>query len=205
MEATARMPGTPGSTRTRDAADAHIHQLLRLATALAPAAPAAGRGTVTAPLGVDLETLTDSQTISWAQSLEHLDRILSALQVQVAGVLAARTRASRFSDVGITKPVALLTTSLNLSAAEASRRLRLAEHFMPTTDPLTTVTTPPPQPVLGSAFFSGELSVEQALIVSGFTEDAGHLAAAGRIPAESADELEATLTGYAAAEPPDFL
>ncbi|MHA7306939.1 HNH endonuclease signature motif containing protein, partial [Arthrobacter sp. TMN-49] len=37
------------------------------------------------------------------------------------------------------------------------------------------------------------------------TEDAGHLAAAGRIPAESADELEATLTGYAAAEPPDFL
>ena len=193
---------------------AHIHQILRLAAALAlaasagsshSAAGAAADGSVTAPLGVDLNGLTDAQAISWGQSLEQLDNILSALQVQVAGVLAARTRASRFSDAGFTKPVALLTASLKLGAAEASRRLRLAEHFLPVTDLLTTVTTPPDQPILGSAFFRGELSSEQALVVSAFTDDAGHLADAGRIPAQTARELETTLTGYALDEPPDFL
>ncbi|POH74964.1 HNH endonuclease signature motif containing protein [Arthrobacter glacialis] len=224
MEATARTPGNPGSTRSQRAVGQHIHQLLRLAAALAdspacsPAAPEGStveaplHGTplvearlVEVPLGVDLAGLTDTQTISWGQSLEQLDHILSALQVQVAGELAARTRASRFSDAGFTKPVALLTSSLKLGAAEASRRLRLAEHFLPVTDVLTTVITPPTQPILGSAFFSGELSVEQALVVSGFADDARHLSAAGLIPEESAHDLETTLTNYAKDEPPDFL
>lgn len=213
METTARTPGHPGSTRAQAAVGAHIHQLLRLAAALAPsgACPADPSSadqpgfTVEAPLGVELDALTDAQAISWGQSLERLDHILSALQVQVAGELAARTRASRFSDAGFTKPVALLTTSLKLGAAEASRRLRLAEHFLPVTDLLTTVITPPSQPILGSAFFKGELSTEQALVVSAFTDDAGHLADAGRIPAHQARELETTLTEYARDEPPDFL
>lgn len=219
METTARTPGNPGTTGAQKAVGQHIHQLLRLAAALtdSPACPPAdperstveapllGTPLVGAPLGVDLAGLTDTQTISWGQSLEHLDHILSALQVQVAGELAARTRASRFSDAGYTKPVALLTTTLKLSAAEASRRLRLAEHFLPVTDLLTTVTTPPTQPILGSSFFRGELSVEQALVVSGFADDARHLEAAGRIPEESAHDLETTLTAYAKDEPPDFL
>ncbi|MEO8220457.1 MAG: DUF222 domain-containing protein [Specibacter sp.] len=213
METTAGTPGNPGSTRAQAAVGAHIHQLLRLAAALAPssACPADPSSadqpgfTVEAPLGVELATLTDAQAIGWGQSLEQLDHILSALQVQVAGELAARTRASRFSEAGFTKPVALLTTSLKLGAAEASRRVRLAEHFLPVTDLLTTVTTPPTQPVLGSAFFRGELSTEQALVVSAFTDDACHLADAGRIPAYKARELETTLTEYARDEPPDFL
>lgn len=189
----------------------HIHQLLRLAAALAPS-PCADSAcadseepSVAAPLGVDLAGLTDAQTIAWGQSLEQLQHTLSALQVQAAGDLAARTRAARFSDAGFTKPVALLTTFLTLSAAEASRRLRLADHFLPVTDLITTVTTPPAQPILGSAFFSGELSQEQALVVSGFADDARHLADAGRIPAQGAQDLETTLTSYAKEEPPDFL
>ncbi|MGO4385890.1 DUF222 domain-containing protein, partial [Specibacter sp. RAF43] len=111
----------------------------------------------------------------------------------------------RFSEAGITHPAGVLTGSLLLSGAEANRRLRLAEALLPVTDPLSARTAAPTRPVLGAAFFAGELSAERALLVAGFAADAGHLVRAGRVPAETAGELERTLTGYAREESPDFL
>ncbi len=158
-----------------------------------------------APLGVELESLTDAQCVGWAQDLECLGRFLSALQVQAAGDLAARVREGRFEDTGASSPVELLTATLRVGRAEANRRLRLADHFLPHTNPLTLVTTGPSQPLLGSAFFTGTLSTELALLISSSTDDATHLAEAGRIPTHDAHRLEATLTGHGQEEGPDFL
>ena len=224
MEATARMPGYPGSTQDGRGIGDHVHQLLHLATALTNAAttatsaatfgsgatdPAAGSSVrenpATVPLGLDLGVFNDAGVVGWAQTLEHLDRFLTGLQVQVAGELASRVRGGRFEADGIKTPVDLLTDALNLGRAESYRRIRLAEHFLPRHDALTTLTTPPTQPVLGAAFFAGNLSQDQALIISTFTEEATHLADAGRIPTTTVVELEQTLTGYARNEAPEHL
>ncbi|ALE06952.1 hypothetical protein AL755_18290 [Arthrobacter sp. ERGS1:01] len=143
--------------------------------------------------------------LAWARDLECLGRFLAALQVQAAGEVAARSLAGRFDSAGATSPADLLTTTLRISRAEANRRLRLAKHFLPATNPLTTVVTPPSQPVLGSAFFAGDLSPELALLASASIDDATSLADAGRIPETAANDLEATLTAYAQKEGPDFL
>ncbi|WP_054010307.1 HNH endonuclease signature motif containing protein [Arthrobacter sp. ERGS1:01] len=217
MEATARTPGHPGSTDGKRDLGGHVHQVLALAAALSRAAvptPAHTPGsdeadcqysTLGTPFGLDLGSLSDASVVDWAQNLEHLGRFLVGMQVQAAGELADRALAGRFEQAGVKNPAELLTVSLNLSKAEANRRLRLAEHFLPSTNFLTAVTTPPAQPALGAAFFAGDVSSEQALIISAFTDEASHLADAGRIPEDKVRELEETLTVYATNEPPDFL
>src|SRR6185312_4028917 len=97
MEAATRTPGNPGSTRTGGGVGGHVRQLIALAEALTRAAtadsgpdvPNAGPGV---PLGMDVDSLSDAEAVSWAQELERLGSFLSALQVQVAGDLAARVR-----------------------------------------------------------------------------------------------------------------
>ncbi len=165
-------------------------------------APVDGRR-LTAPLGMDMGSLSDAQAVSWAQELEHLGAFLAALQVQAAGDLAGRVRAGRFD--GVKLPTDLFGTSLKLGRSEAGRRLRLAGKFLPATDELTLATTPAAQPVAAAPFFAGELSLERALTVSRYTEEARHLADGGRIPAQTASEVEETLTGYARAMDPDSL
>ncbi|WP_287934042.1 DUF222 domain-containing protein, partial [Arthrobacter sp.] len=202
-------PGNPGSTQDGRYAGGHVRRLIALAEALtrsaaAPGAcaPAAGRR-LTAPLGMDMGSLSDAQAVSWAQELEHLGAFLAALQVQAAGDLAGRVRAGRFD--GVKLPTDLFGTSLKLGRSEAGRRLRLAGKFLPATDELTLATNPAAQPVAAAAFFAGELSVERALTASRYTEEARHLADGGRITAQTANEVEETLTGYARAMDPDSL
>ncbi|WP_288027289.1 DUF222 domain-containing protein [Arthrobacter sp.] len=209
MEAMAGRPGNPGSTQDGRYAGGHVRRLIALAEALtrsaaAPGAcaPAAGRR-LTAPLGMDMGSLSDAQAVSWAQELEHLGAFLAALQVQAAGDLAGRVRAGRFD--GVKLPTDLFGTSLKLGRSEAGRRLRLAGKFLPATDELTLATNPAAQPVAAAAFFAGELSVERALTASRYTEEARHLADGGRITAQTASEVEETLTGYARAMDPDSL
>ncbi|NVN00840.1 DUF222 domain-containing protein, partial [Arthrobacter sp. SDTb3-6] len=152
---------------------------------------------------MDVDALSDAQAVSWAQELEHLGAYLAALQVQIAGNLAGRVRAGRFD--GIKHATDLLGTSLKLGRGEASRRLRLAERFLPVTDELTMAETPAAQPATAAAFFAGELSMERALTASRYTEEVHHLADAGRITTETADQMEHTLTGHARTMDPDSL
>ena len=208
------MPGSPGSTRHGNGAGEHIHRLLDLAASLARAAayatapvpdPDAGVRAASVPLGLELGSLTDSELVAWAQTAEHLNSFLQGVLVQAAGELATRTRAGRFAAKGVTDPAGMLVQSLKLGKAEAHRRMRLAGHLLPVPDAITLAAAPPLQPALGAAFFGGQLSIEQALIVSGFTDDAAHLANAGRIDPGVVTELEDTLTEYARDEAPDFL
>lgn len=210
MEATARVPGQPGSTQDRRTAGEHIHQLLGLAESLARAAvpkPMTPESLplVSSPLGVDLDLLSDDEAVAWAQTLEHLNRYLQGLLVQAAGELSERVYAGRYEEACSRKPAELLTSSLKLSRAEAARRIRLASHFQTSTDPLTQVPTTPSQPILGSALFTGRVSSEQALIVSGFVDEAARLANSGSILEDQPRELEELLTRQAEDEPADIL
>ena len=217
METTAKEPGIPGSTQGGKAAGEHIHQLLALAKSLVRTAGQAGQAVgegqdpaetpalFSTAMGLDLESLSDGEAAAWAQSLEHLNRLLQGLMVHAAGELSERVSAGRYQESGPRKPVDYLGSSLKLSRAEANNRLRLAERFLPSTDPLTYVVTPPSQPVLGSALFSGLVSAEQALVVSGFVGQAARLEKSGTIAAGQAQSLEATLTGHAEVEQPYFL
>ncbi|WP_288027196.1 HNH endonuclease signature motif containing protein [Arthrobacter sp.] len=224
MEATARVPGRTGTPTGTGTAGGHIHQLITLAAALTAAATAAstaasesaaataagGPGApsdpvVPAPLGVSLESLGDAELIAWGRTVEQLGRYVQALQVQAAGTIATRTHEGRYLREGHKSPADVLTDALLLSRAEAGRRLNLAQHFLPATDPLTTVTTPCDQPVLATAFFTGTTTAEQALTASHYAADAAHLAHAGRTTAEKARELETTMTTHAQTQNPDFL
>ncbi|WP_165788181.1 HNH endonuclease signature motif containing protein [Arthrobacter glacialis] len=210
MEATARVPGQPGSAQDRRTAGEHIHQLLGLAESLVrtavpkPMAPES-LPLVSSPLGVDLGLLSDDEAVAWAQNLEQLNRHLQGLLVQAAGELSERVYAGRYKDACSRKPAELLTSSLKLSRAEAARRIRLASHFQTSTDPLTQVATTPSQPILGSALFTGRVSSEQALIVSGFVDEAAWLASSGSILEAQPSELEELLTRQAEDEPADIL
>ena len=217
METTAKEPGYPGSTQGGKAAGEHIHQLLALAKSLVRTAGQAGRAVGEGPdsteapalfstaMGLNLESLSDDDAAAWAQSLEHLNRHLQGLMVHAAGELSERVSAGRYQEAGPRKPVDYLGSSLRLSRVEANNRLRLADRFLPSTDPLTYVVTPPSQQVLGSALFSGLVSAEQALVVSGFVDQAARLEKSGTITAGQAQSLEATLAGHAELEQPYFL
>lgn len=214
MEATATIPGQPGSTNGSRTAGEHIHHLLALAESLIRTATAKSRANLgtagepallATPLGLELDALSDDEAAAWAQTLEHLNRHLQGLLVQAAGELSDRVGAGRYQESGARTPAEYLSSSLKLSRAEATHRLLLAQKFLPAYDSLTQIARPPSQVVLGSALFSGKISAGQALIVSGFVDRATALAAAGRIPQEASRELEETLAGYAEVEPPYFL
>ncbi|MGO2540617.1 MAG: DUF222 domain-containing protein [Specibacter sp.] len=215
MEATAKVPGQPGSAQDGSVAGEHIHQLLGLAEALLRTAAtehatpshstAEELPLVSSPLGMELGSLTDDEAVAWAQNLEHLNRHLQGLLVQAAGELSDRVYAGRYEETCARKPTELLTSSLKLSRAEAARRIRLAGHFLASTDPLAQAAPTPSQPILGSALFTGRISAEQALIISGFVDEAARLADSGRIPADTPRGLEEMLARQAEDEPPDIL
>ena len=203
----------------------HVHQLLHLARALihatttdnparadVDAEPVGSGGGETsravlleAPFGMDLSGLSDQECVGWAQDLERLAHFQQALAVQVASEMTHRTVAGRYSALGVRGPVDMLTQSLKISASEASRRIALADAVFPSPDVIRGTLTPAPQPVLGDAFFTGQFGTEQAVIVSKFVAEAGHLLADGRITAEEHDEVETSLVESAATEDPDFL
>lgn len=215
MEATAQVPGQPGSAQDGNSVGDHIHQLLGLAEALvrttatehaAPGQPAPEeQPLVSSPLGMDLGSLSDDEAAAWAQNLEHLNRHLQGLLVQAAGELSDRVHAGRYEEACARNPAELLTSSLMISRAEAARRIRLAEHFLTSTDPLTQAAPTPSQPILGSALFTGRISAEQALIISGFVDEAARLADSGRIPEDTPQGLESMLARQAEDEPSDIL
>ncbi len=207
METTAKEPGYTGSPQDGRAVDGHVHHLLALAEALATSAATRTdpKAFVAAPLGVELASLTDNDVAAWSQTLEHLNRFLQGLIVHTSGELAERISAGRYQESGARTPADFLSSSLKLSRAEANNRLRLAQRFLPSTDPLTHVETEPSQQTLGSALFSGKVSIEQALVVSGFVDKASHLAKSGVVDAQDVSSLESTLSEHAEVEPPYFL
>ncbi|WP_051388930.1 HNH endonuclease signature motif containing protein [Arthrobacter sp. 35W] len=152
-----------------------------------------------------LEALGDHGLVELAGQLETLSRRLDAFKVQCAGEISTRTLAGRYREAGAATPVAMLRQVLQLSAAEAAKRLVLATAFLPATDPITLAQAPARQPVLGAAFLSGACSAEAALAASRAVTDAAHLAAGGRITASELEEVEARLAAVAVVESPDFL
>ncbi|MDJ0313640.1 DUF222 domain-containing protein, partial [Arthrobacter sp. H35-D1] len=199
----------------------HVRQLLNLAGALVRSASGVGAVSgvvvedVTAgvgfsaggglPFGVDLGALSDRECLGWAQDLERLAKIGQAMAVQVVAELVQRTEAGRYAVTGVRGPVDLLVQSLQVSAAEAHRRVRLAEAVLPVRDPLCGVLSPARQHVLGEVFFRGEVSQEQALLVSGFVDEAARLAANGRIDQDCFVDVETTLVEAGQGEDPDCL
>lgn len=212
----------------------HIHQLLHLAHTLVHAAttnttttdaatgpvdsnphsisdtdtdtgPGMSLSSLVTPFGMDLGGLTDQECIRWAQDLEHLARFQQTLAIHAASEITHRTVAGRYTSLGIRGPVDMLTQSLSISVSEASRRIALADAILPTPDLITGTLTPAPQHLLGEAFFSGHIGIEQSLIVSKFVGEADKLLEDGQITQEAHDEVEPSLVSSGEVEDPDFL
>ena len=232
MDETAGRPGLSASDSADFRVSGHVHQLLNLAAALvrssasatatagagstASAAASAGVGTVQdsgggessgggLPFGVDVGVLSDRECVRWAQDLEHLVRVGQALAVQVVAELVSRTEAGRYVSTGVRGPVDLLVQSLKVSAAEAHRRIRLAEAVLPVLDVFSGDIAPVRQPGLGEVFFRGEVSQEQGLLVAGFVDEAARLAENGRIDQECLAEVQSVLVEAGLGEGPDCL
>ena len=161
-------------------------------------------GLVGVPLGVDVSGLADAQCVQWAQDLEDLLHLGQALSVQIADELAQRVNAGRYAESGVRGPVDMLVQSLKVSASEAHRRLRLAHAVLPVRDVLSGEAAPVTQGALADAFFTGTLSTEMALLLSGFIDEAQRLAHSGQITAELADDVQDTLVESGREESPDF-
>lgn len=127
------------------------------------------------------------------------------MTVQVVAELAQRTEAGRYESTGVRRPVDLLVQSLKVSAAEAHRRIRLAGAVLPVRDVFRGNVAPVRQQVLGDAFFRGEVSQEQALLVAGFVDEAARLAENGRIDQDCFVDVEVTLVEAGQVEDPDCL
>ena len=184
--------------------DGHIHQLLNLAGALLRSASrGSARGGL--PFGVDVGALSDGECVRWAQDLEQLARIQQAMAVQVVAELAQRAEAGRYTATGVRRPVDLLVQSLRVSAAEAHRRIRLAGAVLPVRDVFSGDIAPVRQQMLGQAFFQGELSQDQALLISGFVDEAARFASDSRISQDSFVEVETRLVGAGRGQDPDSL
>ncbi|MDJ0314705.1 DUF222 domain-containing protein, partial [Arthrobacter sp. H35-D1] len=220
MVTTARTPGNPVSSSGNPRVGDHVHQLLSLARALVNAASdgstarggstasggsSASGGSVGVPLGMDVAVLGDVECVQWARDLEDLAHLGQALGVQIAGELAQRVEAGRYASSGVRSPVDMLVQSLKVSAGEAHRRLRLARVVLPVADALTGEVAPVAQTVLGEAFFTGAVSQEMALLVSGFVGEAQHLAHNGQTTWEVARDVEETLVEAGRDESPDFI
>ncbi|WP_333474365.1 DUF222 domain-containing protein, partial [Arthrobacter sp. HY1533] len=154
---------------------------------------------------MDVASLTDAQCLGWAQDVEASLRMGQALAVQVAGELGRRVAAGRFAESGSRGPVGLLVDALQLSASEASRRLKLAQVVLPVVDGISGAVAPVAHPVLGEAFFSGAVSQERASMVTRYLADADRLAAEGRISAETLEQVEESLVDTARVQGPDFV
>ncbi|WP_427015494.1 DUF222 domain-containing protein [Pseudarthrobacter sp. P1] len=205
VSASAR-PGQAGSCPgggppAADAADFHLHAVLRLALAAAAHAGPAGFG----PAALGLAAQTDVQLATRAAQLESLARHLGALQLQYAGELAARTRAGRYRATGAANPIAMLAETLQISGREAAHRISLAGDLLPVLDPISARTIPARLPALAEAVLSGRCSQEAALVVSSYTAQASHLADGGRITLHDVRKVETALTALAVAERPELL
>ncbi|MGP9504424.1 DUF222 domain-containing protein, partial [Specibacter sp. AOP5-B1-6] len=193
MEQAARMPGMSVSDSEDFRVGEHVHQLLNLAGALVLAAsnaasvqeaPGVWSGAASppdacsdassggVPFGMDLGALTDTECVRWAQDLERLATFQQALGVAAAAELAQRAGAGRYASTGASGAADLLVQSLKISVGEARRRISLAEAVLPTMDSVTGVLAPPTQPLLGEAFFKGEIAQEQAVMVANFADEA---------------------------------
>ncbi|WP_343320287.1 DUF222 domain-containing protein [Arthrobacter sp. TMP15] len=201
----------------------HVHQLLALAGALVRAttnattsepesastsdlsSPGSTEPTAGEPFGLELSQLTDKECVKWAQDLEKLLRFGQALVVQTTAELSQRVDAGRYATTGVRGAVDMLMQTLTISAFEARRRIRLAEVLLPVMDTVTAKIAPTEQPKLGEAFFRGDVSQEQALLISKYVEEASRLAENGRISQEKCDSVQEDLVQTAKNEGPDFL
>lgn len=216
MNTTAGRPVVPAPLSGTFRVGEHVHQLLNLVRALStnPADPAATQSTTesttdgfsgAASVGVQLGGLTDAGCVQWAKDLEQLLRLGQALAVQAAGEIQQRVTAGRYAETGARGAVALLVQSMQLSASEASRRIRLAKEVLPLTDTITGISVPTAHPLLATAFFKGSVSQERALTVSKYLDDATRLASNGRIDQKQAADVEESLAHTAEQQGPDFL
>lgn len=223
MGTTARTAIDSSSTSGLKQVGDHVHQLLTLAGALVRATtnatssesesaapsdrstPGSTEPAAAEPFGLELSQLTDKECVKWAQDLEKLLRFGQALVVQTTAELAQRVDAGRYAATGIRGAVDMLMQTLTISAFEARRRIRLAEVVLPVMDTVTATIAPTEQPMLGEAFFRGDVSQEQALLISKYVEEAGRLAENGRISQEKCDNVQEDLVQTAKDEGPDFL
>ncbi|MEV8182638.1 hypothetical protein [Specibacter sp. NPDC078692] len=158
------------------------------------------------PFGLDMGSLTDAECVRWSQDLEQLGRFQQAMLVQATGKIAQRVDAGRYAAMGVHGTVDLLIQSVRISAADARRRIALSQTLLPTRDLITGEIAPDAtQPVLGEAFFTGQLSVEQASMIGKFVAEASGLSKADRISAETCNEVEESLVETGQEQGPDFL
>lgn len=225
MSITATEPNTFGSRGSGNRCGDQVHRLLNLAATLArtsgpsPAGsspsdtsstPTSNNGTVGAgtygmPLGMDAGSLSDAQSLQWAQDVEALLRWGQALAVQAAGDIEHRVASGRFAETGATGAVALLVQTLQISGREAKQRIDLAQQILPVPDRISGQVAPAAHPVLGQAVFTGQLSQDRALTALTFLKDARRLMTNGIIGQETLDDVEESLTATATEDGPDFI
>ncbi|MHA7176706.1 HNH endonuclease signature motif containing protein [Arthrobacter sp. Sr24] len=225
MNNAAKMPETQASDSMDFRVGDRVHQLLSLVASLvhstervvlvdhragiSVSSTGSGDGSSAReqmPFGLDLGTFSDAESLRWAQDLEQLGRIHQGLTVQSAADITQRVDAGRYAATGVHGSVDLLTQSLKISAAEARRRIGLAQTLLPAQDLITGERIPvTEQQILSEAFFKGQLSVEQTSMISKFLTEARGLLNDDRIDAQTCSDVEETLVETGMEEGPDFL
>ncbi len=99
----------------------------------------------------------DADLLGLARDVEHLSRLLSTVQVHLAGEVDTRRFASSH---GAASTGALLRSVLVISAGEAKHRVLTARAVLPHPTP-TGTPTPPVLPVLSAALTAGTVGVDQ--------------------------------------------
>ncbi len=117
----------------------------------------AARAGVDALVGAPWWQVPDADLLGLARDVEHLSRLLSTVQVRLAGEVDTRRLASSH---GAASTGALLRSVLVISAGEAKHRVLTARAVLPHPTP-TGTPTPPVLPVLGAALTAGTVGVDQ--------------------------------------------
>ncbi|MDQ0754652.1 DUF222 domain-containing protein [Arthrobacter sp. B3I4] len=158
---------------------------------------------LTATAATDTAGLGFRAAAAYAGQIEEAGRALEYLQVMAAGAVD-RTRTSAPDAVpagedGYRRTEDFLRDRLQISAAEAHRRLSLARTVLPRTG-ITGDRLPAVHEELGDAFAAGDVPTRSATIINQALERVRPLC-----DAETAARMEHSLTCAAAEHDPDFL
>ncbi|MDQ0756962.1 HNH endonuclease signature motif containing protein [Arthrobacter sp. B3I4] len=158
---------------------------------------------LTATAAEDTAGLGFRDAAAYAGQIEEAGRALEYLQVMAAGAVD-RTRTSAPDAVpagedGYRRTEDFLRDRLQISAAEAHRRLSLARTVLPRTG-ITGGRLPPVHEELADAFAAGDVPTRSATIINQALERVRPLC-----DAETAARMEHSLTRAAAEHDPDFL
>ncbi|HEY5320757.1 MAG TPA: DUF222 domain-containing protein [Galbitalea sp.] len=157
--------------------------------------------TALAPFGpADLSHSGDEQLARIAVAAESLARRLGAIQLAVAAEIADRSRpelgtAGLSARHGCMRPAAFIEGLVQISGADAARRIRLGSALR-RTQTMTGELLPPRFPILADAVAAGEIGTEAAAVIVRVLDDARRVAD----PADR-DVAEAVLVDHARINP----